>query len=84
MLPSRRSITQQELKGKPAVFKCTAARASRVKELPALDDELAKDVSEFDTLDALKADILAKLKEAAEQREKRETEDAAVAFVYRR
>lgn len=70
----------EELKGKPAVFKVKLHSIKR-KELPTLDDELAKDVSEFDTLDALKADILAKLKEAAEQREKRETEDAAVAFV---
>ena len=41
-----------------------------VKELPALDDEFAKDVSEFDTLDELKADIKAKLKEAADARTK--------------
>lgn len=49
----------EELKGKPAVFKCKLHEI-KVKELPALDDEFAKDVSEFDTLDALKKDIKAK------------------------
>ena len=38
-----------ELKGKPAVFKCTVNEI-KVKELPEADDEFAKDVSEFDTL----------------------------------
>ncbi len=48
-----------ELAGKPAVFK---VKVSEVKEtvLPELDDEFAKDVSEFDTLDEYKADIRAK------------------------
>ena len=46
----------EELKGKPAVFK-TKLNAIKVTELPELDDEFAKDVSEFDTLDELKADI---------------------------
>ena len=46
----------KELAGKPAVFKC---KVHEVKESikPELDDEFAKDVSEFDTLDALKDDI---------------------------
>lgn len=46
----------EELKGKPAVFKCTLHEL-KMKELPLLDDEFAKDVSEFDTLDELKADL---------------------------
>lgn len=50
----------EELKGKPAVFKCKLHEIS-AKELPALDDEFVKDVSEFDTLDDLKADIRSKL-----------------------
>ncbi len=50
----------EELKGKPAVFKVTV-KSIQVKELPALDDEFAKDVSEFDTLEEYKADIRAKL-----------------------
>ena len=49
-----------ELAGKPAVFKCKLHEIS-AKELPALDDEFVKDVSEFDTLDDLKADIRSKL-----------------------
>ena len=65
------------LAGKAAVFKCTV-KAIKVKELPELDDEFAKDVSEFDTLDAYKADIEKKLKERKEAVAKREREDKAV------
>ncbi len=46
----------EELAGKPAVFK-TKINELKVKELPELDDEFAKDVSEFDTLEELKANI---------------------------
>lgn len=66
-----------DLAGKPAVFKCTV-KAIKVKELPELDDEFAKDVSEFDTLAEYKADIEKKLKERKEDVAKRETEDKAV------
>lgn len=58
----------EELKGKPAVFKCKLNKLS-AKELPALDDEFAKDASEFDTLDEYKNDIKAKI-------EKRNADDA--------
>lgn len=51
-----------ELKGKPAVFKCKIHQIKAI-ELPELDDEFAKDVSEFETLDALKADLKSKLQE---------------------
>ena len=51
-----------ELAGKPAVFKCKM-NAIKFNELPELDDEFARDVSEFDTLDEYKADIKAKLEE---------------------
>ena len=64
----------EDLKGKVAMFKVTI-HAIKKKELPALDDEFAKDVSEFDTLDALKADINDKLTKAGEARALRETED---------
>ena len=47
---------EESLAGKEAVFKCKVLDIKRT-ELPALDDELAKDISEFDTLDELKADI---------------------------
>ena len=66
-----------DLAGKPAVFKCTV-KAIKVKELPELDDEFAKDVSEFDTLAEYKADIEKKLKERKENPTKREREDKAV------
>ncbi|MHC1696227.1 MAG: trigger factor [Eubacteriales bacterium] len=50
----------EELKGKPAVFKCKLHEIKR-EELPELDDEFAKDASEFNTLDEYKADIKSKL-----------------------
>ena len=62
---------------KPAVFKCTV-KSIKVKELPELDDEFAKDVSEFDTLEEYKADIEKNLKERKEEVAKREKEDKAV------
>ncbi len=46
----------EDLAGKPAVFK-TKLNEIKVKELPEIDDEFAKDVSEFDTLEELKANI---------------------------
>lgn len=64
----------EELKGKPATFKVTVNQIQE-KELPALDDEFAKDVSEFDTFDELKADVRAKLEENAKTRTQREKED---------
>ena len=66
-----------DLAGKAAVFKCTV-KAIKVKELPELDDEFAKDVSEFDTLDEYKADIEKNLRERKEGVAKREREDKAV------
>lgn len=56
----------EELKGKEAVFKCFIHEI-KGKELPPLDDEFAKDVSEFDTLDQLKEDIKKNLQERAEK-----------------
>lgn len=55
-----------ELKGKEAVFKCLIHEI-KGKELPEMDDEFAKDISEFDTLDELKSDIKSKLEKDAEQ-----------------
>ncbi|MDR2532606.1 MAG: trigger factor [Oscillospiraceae bacterium] len=57
----------KELAGKEAVFECKI-NSIKGRELTELDDEFAKDVSEFDTLDELKADIKKKLEEAAEKR----------------
>ncbi len=55
-----------DLMGKPAVFK-VAIKGLQKKELPALDDEFAKDVSEFDTLADLKKDLKEKLQSKAEE-----------------
>lgn len=52
----------KELAGKPAVFK-VKLHEIKFNELPALDDEFAKDVSEFDTFDEYKADVKAKINE---------------------
>ncbi len=57
---------QADLAGKDAVFKCKIHEIKH-KELPELDDDFAKDVSEFDTLDELKEDIK---KQIAERKEK--------------
>ena len=56
----------EELAGKEAVFKCLIHEI-KGKELPELDDEFAKDVSEFDNLEELKADLKKKLEEQAEE-----------------
>ena len=66
-----------ELAGKPVVFHVKLNKVT-VTNVPALDDEFAKDVSEFDTLDELKADIRAKALENAEKQAKSAFENAAV------
>ena len=70
----------KDLAGKDAVFK-VKLHAIKKKELPELDDEFAKDVSEFDTLAELKASIKEKLEKRNEQRAKYETEEAAIKAV---
>lgn len=60
---------REELAGKPAVFTVTV-KAIKRKELSPLDDEFAKDVSESDTLEELRAELANKLKQAAEERAK--------------
>ncbi len=66
----------EELKGKEATFK-VALKGIKVKELPELDDEFAKD-NGFDTLADLNADVRAKLEKNASENEKREIENAAL------
>ncbi|MBA4548688.1 trigger factor [Thermoactinomyces intermedius] len=56
----------EDLKGKPATFKVKLHEIKRLN-LPELDDEFAQDVSEFDTLEELKADIEKNMKEKAEK-----------------
>ena len=67
----------EDLAGKEAVFKCTVHEI-KTKELPELDDEFAAEVSEFDTLDAYKADIKTKIKEQKQAEGDRKKEDQAV------
>lgn len=67
----------KDLAGKEATFHIKLHSIS-VKELPKIDDEFAKDVSEFDTLDELKASIKEKKEEENEHRAKHEMEDAAL------
>ena len=66
-----------ELAGKPVVFHVKLNKVT-VTNVPALDDEFAKDVSEFETLEELKADIRAKALENAEKQAKSAFENAAV------
>ena len=67
----------EDLAGKEAVFKIKL-NAIKVRELPAIDDEFAKDVSEFDTLDELKADIKAKTLDRKQKAAEEEVENELV------
>lgn len=69
---------KEELAGKPAVFTVTVKVIKR-RELALLDDEFAKDVSEFDSLEELQADIANKLVTAAEERAKAQVRGEVVA-----
>lgn len=66
-----------DLAGKPATFKVTV-KEIKVKELPALDDEFAAEVSEFDTLDEYKKDIEAKISERKQKAAASENENRVV------
>ena len=70
----------EELKGKAAVFN-VKINAIKAKELPELDDEFAKDVSEFDTFEEFKADLTKKLKEQNKDKAKKELEDKILEIV---
>ncbi|MTI84995.1 MAG: trigger factor [Firmicutes bacterium] len=67
----------KDLAGKETEFTVTLKGLKR-KELSALDDEFAKDVSEFDTLEELRADVLNNLKQAAQDRAKQEMRTEAI------
>ena len=69
-----------DLAGKAVVFH-VKANSIKVRELPALDDEFAKDVSEFDTLDELKNDVREKLVKEREDAAKRAFEDIVMSKV---
>ena len=70
----------KELAGKPATFKVKVHEIKK-KELPELDDEFAKDVSEFDTLKELKKDIKAKKQKQNDEKAKYETQEAVIKAV---
>ena len=70
----------KDLAGKDAIFKVKLHEIKK-KELPTLDDEFAKDVSEFDTLEELKKSIKEKMEKDNEQKQKYETEDAVIKAV---
>ena len=70
----------KDLAGKDATFKVKLHEIKK-KELPELDDEFAKDVSEFDTLEELKKSIKDRLEKDNEQKQKYETEDAVIKAV---
>ena len=70
----------EELKGKDATFKVKLHEIKK-KEMPELNDDFAKDTSEFDTLEELKNSIKEKLEEENKKKEKYETEDAAIKAV---
>ncbi len=67
----------ENLAGKPAVFK-VKINDVKVKEVPALDDEFAKDTTEFETLAELRADVKAKAEEEAKNRAEAEMRNALV------
>lgn len=67
----------EELAGKDAVFKCKIHEI-KTKEMPELDDEFVKDVSEFDTLDELKADIKNQISEKKENEAKTDFENQLI------
>ena len=71
---------EESLAGKEAVFKCTIHEIKH-KELPELDDDFAKDVSEFDTLDELKEDIKKQIAERKETEAKNDFENKLLELV---
>ena len=66
-----------DLAGKDAIFKIVLHEIKK-NELPALDDEFAKDVSEFDTIDEYKADVKAKLEKKSEKEAENSVEEQII------
>ena len=71
----------EELAGKEAVFKCKVHEIKE-KEVPEIDDDFVKDVSEFDTLDELKASKREELQKAAEARAEDQMKNSAIEKVF--
>ena len=72
----------EELAGKEALFKCKIHEIKR-EILPEIDDELASDVSEFETLEEYKADLQKKLQENADARDESMMKDRALEALYK-
>lgn len=70
----------EELQGKEVIFK-VKVHALKVRQLPELDDEFAADVSDVDTLEALREQIRQEMEEAADRRADRELRDRLVEMV---
>ena len=71
----------EELAGKEAVFKCKVHEIKE-KEVPAIDDDFVKDVSEFDTLDELKASKREDLQKAAEARAEDQMKNSCIEKIF--
>ena len=70
----------EELKGQPAEFKCMIHKIQK-EELPEIDDEFVKDISDFDTLDAFKDDLKKKIAERKEADAERTVSDKLAEMV---
>ena len=71
----------EELAGRPALFKCKIHEIKK-EVLPEIDDELASDVSEFETLEEYKADLREKLQKSADERDESMMKDRALEALY--
>ena len=71
----------EELAGKDAIFKCKVHEIKE-KEVPAIDDDFVKDVSEFDTLDELKASKREELQKAAEARAEDQMKNSVIEKIF--
>ena len=71
----------EELAGKPALFKCKIHEIKK-EVLPEIDDELASDVSDFETLEEFKKDIKERLQKAADDRDESMMKDRALQKLY--
>ncbi|MFQ8602536.1 MAG: trigger factor [Anaerovoracaceae bacterium] len=71
----------EDLAGKEAVFKCKVHEIKE-EELPEINDDFVKDVSEFDTLDELKADVKEKLVKEAADKDENQMKNSAIEKVF--
>ncbi|MCR5034012.1 MAG: trigger factor [Clostridia bacterium] len=71
----------EDLAGKEAIFKCKVHEIKE-KEVPAIDDDFVKDVSEFDTLDELKASKKEELQKAAEARAEEQMKNSCIEKIF--